>query len=60
MRYPNANLAMLPLFEKHLDKWFGRTSTPIWVTEYGFQTKPGEPKGVAPARQAAYVTIGGA
>ena len=26
----------------------------IWVTEYGFETKPGEPKGVTNAQQAAY------
>jgi hypothetical protein len=55
MRYPNANLPLLPSFEDHLNEWFGRKSTPIWVTEYGFQTKPGERKGVAPARQAAYL-----
>jgi hypothetical protein len=55
VRYPNANLPMLPMFEQHLNSWFNRKSTPIWVTEYGFQTKPGERKGVAPARQAAYL-----
>jgi aryl-phospho-beta-D-glucosidase BglC (GH1 family) len=55
MRYPNANLPMLSSFEDHLNHWFKRTTTPIWVTEYGFQTKPGEPKGVTPARQAAYL-----
>jgi hypothetical protein len=27
----------------------------MWVTEYGFQTKPGQPKGVTLAQQAAYV-----
>jgi hypothetical protein len=55
MRYPNANLPMLPSFEDHLNQWFRRKSTPIWVTEYGFQTKPGDQKGVSPARQAAYL-----
>jgi hypothetical protein len=55
MRYPNANLPMLPSFEDHLNQWFKRKSTPIWITEYGFQTKPGDAKGVAPARQAAYL-----
>jgi hypothetical protein len=55
MRYPNANLPLLPSFEDHLNEWFGRTSTPIWVTEYGFQTKPEEPAGVTPAQQAAYL-----
>ena len=28
---------------------------PIWLTEYGFQTKPGQPKGVTLAQQAAYL-----
>jgi hypothetical protein len=55
MHYPNANLPMLASFESHLNEWFKRTSTPIWVTEYGFQTKPDERKGVAPAVQAAYL-----
>ncbi len=27
---------------------------PIWITEYGYETKPGEPKGVTYAQQAAY------
>jgi len=27
---------------------------PIWITEYGHETKPGEPKGVSLSTQAAY------
>jgi hypothetical protein len=27
---------------------------PIWITEYGYETKPGEPLGVTPSQQAAY------
>ena len=27
---------------------------PIWITEYGHETKPGEPKGVTTAKQSAY------
>ena len=42
-------------FETDLDKWFGRKNIPIWITEYGNETKPGEPKGVTEAQQAAYV-----
>ena len=41
--------------ESDLDKWFGRKNIPIWITEYGNETKPGEPKGVTEAQQAAYV-----
>jgi hypothetical protein len=54
-RYPNVTLTSLPRFGKDLDTWFGRRNIPIWVTEYGHETKPGEPKGVSEAQQAAYV-----
>jgi len=53
VRYPNVTLSTLPRFEKDLKTWFHRT-VPIWITEYGHETKPGEPKGVTPATQAAY------
>jgi hypothetical protein len=55
VRYPNVNLTQLPLFDKDLNKWFKRRFTAIWVTEYGFQTRPGQPKGVTLSQQAAYV-----
>ncbi len=55
VRWPNVTLAQLPRFERSLDQWFGRTSTPIWVTEYGYETRPQEPKGVTYAQQAAYM-----
>ena len=55
VRFPNVDLANLGTFERALDKWFKRKGTPIWITEYGFQTKPGQPKGVTLAQQAAYV-----
>ncbi len=55
VRFPNVNLVQLPTFENDLNKWFKRRGVPIWVTEYGFQTKPGQPKGVTLAQQAAYV-----
>ena len=53
VRYPNVTLSQLPRFEKDLKTWFHR-AVPIWITEYGHETKPGEPKGVTPATQAAY------
>ncbi len=55
-RYPNVTLTSLPQFGKDLDTWFGRKNIPIWITEYGHETKPGEPKGISEAQQAAYVT----
>jgi exo-beta-1,3-glucanase (GH17 family) len=53
VRYPNVSLALLPTFETNLKKLFDR-EVPIWITEYGYQTKPGQPYGVTNAQQAAY------
>lgn len=54
VKWPNVTLSSLPQFEASLDKWFGRKNIPIWITEYGHETKPGEPKGVTESTQAAY------
>jgi hypothetical protein len=53
VRYPNVTLSTLPTFEKDLKKWFHRT-VPIWITEYGHETKPPLAQGVTFAKQAAY------
>jgi hypothetical protein len=53
VRYPNVTLVMLPRFEKDLHKWYHRI-VPVWITEYGHETKPGERKGVTLATQAKY------
>ena len=55
VRYPNVTLSTMPQFEKDLDKAFGRKSIPVWITEYGQETKPGEPAGVTEAQQAKYL-----
>ena len=55
VRYPNVAFSTMDQFGKDLDKWFGRKNIKIWVTEYGNETKPGEPKGVTEAQQASYV-----
>ncbi|HEV2592927.1 MAG TPA: glycosyl hydrolase, partial [Gaiellaceae bacterium] len=52
-RYPNVPLTNLHRFESDLTKWFHR-NVPIWITEYGHQTKPQQPRGVTYAQQAAY------
>src|SRR4051794_21230115 len=54
VRWPNVTLMQLPKFEESLDTWFRRT-VPIWITEYGYETKPGEPKGVTTSQQASYM-----
>ena len=55
VRYPNVTLKSMPRFETDLDAAFRRKNVPIWITEYGNETKPGEPKGVTEAQQAAYI-----
>ena len=56
VQWPNVALTTLPQFETSLDKWFGRKNIPVWITEYGSETKPGEPNGVTESQQATYVT----
>jgi hypothetical protein len=53
-RWPNVTLVNMPRFESELNKWFKRKVT-MWVTEYGHETKPEEPKGVTYAQQSAYL-----
>ena len=55
VQWPNVALTSLPKFETSLDTWFGRKNIPVWITEYGSETKPGEPLGVTEAQQALYV-----
>ena len=55
VRYPNVTLKSMPRFEQDMDIAFRRKNIPIWITEYGNETKPGEPKGVTEAQQAAYI-----
>ena len=53
-RWPNVTLSNLPRFENQLGHWFKRNVV-MWITEYGHETKPEEPKGVTYAQQAAYL-----
>jgi Cellulase (glycosyl hydrolase family 5) len=55
VRWPNVTLTQLPRFEDSLSHWFKRKEIPIWITEYGYETKPGEPKGVTLAQQRNYL-----
>jgi hypothetical protein len=52
-RFPNVNLTQLPAFEKELKTLFHQ-EVPIWITEYGHQTRPAQPHGVTYAQQATY------
>lgn len=54
VRWPNVNLTRLQQFGTWLDRNFGRTDLPLWLTEYGHETLPEERLGVTRATQAAY------
>src|SRR6476646_2270380 len=53
-RWPNVTLSNLSRFENQLGHWFKRNVI-MWITEYGHETKPEEPKGVTYAQQSAYL-----
>jgi hypothetical protein len=53
-RWPNVTLSNMHRFEDSLRRWFKRKIT-MWITEYGHETKPEEPKGVTYAQQASYL-----
>ena len=55
VRYPNVSLASLPKFDATLKTLFKRKSVPIWVTEYGHQTRPEDSLGIPYALQARYI-----
>ena len=55
VRYPNVTLTTMRQFETDLDTAFRRKNVPVWITEYGNETKPGEPAGVTEAQQAVYL-----
>jgi Cellulase (glycosyl hydrolase family 5) len=55
VKWPNVSLASLPKFEESLKTLFKRKSVPIWITEYGHQTRPEDPLGIPYSQQAAYI-----
>ncbi len=54
VKWPNVTLGNLNQYETNVSKWFGRKSTPIWITEYGYQTKPQRSDGVSYSTQSSY------
>ena len=55
VRWPNVTLGSLPTLETNLKRLFKRESVPIWITEYGHETRPQDPFGIPYAKQASYV-----
>jgi hypothetical protein len=54
VRWPNVTLTSMARFERSLDTWFRRRNIPVWITEYGHETRPPGPEGVSLSRQRAY------
>jgi hypothetical protein len=55
VRWPNVTLGSLGELETHLKQLFRRKSVPIWVTEYGHETRPQDAFGVSYSTQASFV-----
>jgi hypothetical protein len=55
VKWPNVSLASLPKFDDSLKTWFKRKSVPIWVTEFGYETRPEDTLGIPYAMQAANI-----
>jgi Cellulase (glycosyl hydrolase family 5) len=55
LKWPNVSLKSFPRFETSLNTWFKRKSTPIWITEYGYQTRPPDSLGVPWTTQSQYI-----
>ena len=53
VKWPNVSLTSLPKLEQSIDTWFHRKNTPIWVTEYGYQTRPAQARGISLSAQAS-------
>jgi cellulase (glycosyl hydrolase family 5) len=54
VRWPRVGLSNLNRFGHALDAWFQRPDIPLWITEYGLETRPADPHGITPALQARY------
>jgi hypothetical protein len=55
VRWPNVTLGSLPELERNLTRLFERKSVPIWITEYGHETRPQDAFGVPYSMQGAYL-----
>jgi hypothetical protein len=53
-RWPNVALEQVGRLAESIDDWFDRSDTPVWVTEYAYETRPADEKGVRPAVQARF------
>jgi Cellulase (glycosyl hydrolase family 5) len=55
VKWPNVSLASMPRFYDSLKTWFRRKHVPIWITEYGHETRPEDRFGVPYSTQTSFV-----
>jgi hypothetical protein len=55
LKWPNVPLSSLQKFDDSLKVWFKRKSVPIWITEYGYETRPEDPLGIPYSTQATNI-----
>jgi hypothetical protein len=55
VHWPNVSLKSLPRFDQSLKTWFHRKSVPIWIDEYGHQTRPPSALGIPWSTQSKYI-----
>jgi hypothetical protein len=55
VKWPNVSMTSLPRFGAALDRWFKRRNIPLWITEYGHETRPEDRRGVPYTTQASYL-----
>jgi hypothetical protein len=55
VKWPNVSMTSLPRFGASLDRWFKRRNIPLWITEYGHETRPEDRRGVPYSTQASFL-----
>ena len=54
VHWPGVGLSSIHRFGSALDDWFGRDDVPLWLTEYGHETRPEDRFGVSRSMQARF------
>jgi hypothetical protein len=54
-RWPNVSVVDLPRLEAHLKTWFHKSTVPLWITEFAYQTAPEAPRALTYSQQASYL-----
>jgi hypothetical protein len=55
-RWPAVGFTNLSRFNSALGRWFGRTDTPLWITEFAYRTSPEIPGAAPYPLQATYLS----